>query len=632
MHKVTLAEQLRYRFDNTMSKGTPALLAWLGLLSLLLVIAGGLVVWLFGLGPGDEASVGFIEGAWESLMRTLDAGTMGGDAGWKFRIAMFGVTLGGVFIVSTLIGALGAGIESKLEELRKGRSFVVETDHTLILGWSTKVFTLVSELVVANENRKNAVIVVLADRDKVEMEDEIAAKIPDTKNTRVVCRSGNPCDMDDLEIVNPGAARSIVVLNGDAPTSDHPVIKTLLAILNGPYRDDGKKFNIVTELLEERSLDVVRLIGKNEVETVLCDDVISRIMVQTSRQSGLSVVYVELLDFDGAEIYFAEEPKLVGQKFGDILARYEDSTVMGIARKEGDVKVNPPMDTVLRAGDRVIAITEDDDTLIPSAVAPPKVDEALLKAAKPRERKPERILVLGWNRKGPRIIEQLANYVMRDTLVRIAADAEIAEEIAELKPRYGQLAIEFVRTDITLRETLDALDATTFGSVIVLSPEADGDPQASDAQTLVTLINLRDIQDKSGRDLNVVSEMLDEQNRRLAEVTQADDFVVGDKLLSLLMSQVSENKQLMGVFRDLFDSEGSEIYMKPAADYVVMGREIDFYAVLESARRRNEVAIGYRVAKEERNSEKAYGVVTNPKKGDRFTLAPEDKVIVIAED
>ena len=62
--------------------------------------------------------------------------------------------------------------------------------------------------------------------------------------------------------------------------------------------------------------------------------------------------------------------------------------------------------------------------------------------------------------------------------------------------------------------------------------------------------------------------MLDVRNRELAEVTQADDFIVSDKLISLMLAQVSENKDLNAVFDDLFDPDGSEIYLKPAADYV----------------------------------------------------------------
>src|SRR5690606_35243821 len=126
---------------------------------------------------GEMDRLSFTEAAWQSLMRTLDSGTMGGDTGAGYRAVMLLVTLGGIFIVSALIGVLNNGIEAKIDELRKCRSRVPEHDHTLILGWSPQIFTIINELVLANENQKNACIVILADRDKVEMEDEIRERV-----------------------------------------------------------------------------------------------------------------------------------------------------------------------------------------------------------------------------------------------------------------------------------------------------------------------------------------------------------------------------------------------------------------------------------------------------------------------
>ena len=96
--------------------------------------------------------------------------------------------------------------------------------------------------------------------------------------------------------------------------------------------------------------------------------------------------------------------------------------------------------------------------------------------------------------------------------------------------------------------------------------------------------------------------MLDIRNRQLADITSANDFIVSDKLVSLLMSQVSENKYLMRVFEDLFDADGSEIYIKPAKEYVKTGVPVNFYTVLESAAAKNEVAIGYRIMSQSKNS------------------------------
>jgi hypothetical protein len=43
-------------------------------------------------------------------------------------------------------------------------------------------------------------------------------------------------------------------------------------------------------------------------------------------------------------------------------------------------------------------------------------------------------------------------------------------------------------------------------------------------------------------------------------------FIVSDELTGLLLTQVSENGGLLEVFQDLFRSEGSEVYLKPAKD------------------------------------------------------------------
>jgi hypothetical protein len=126
--------------------------------------------------------------------------------------------------------------------------------------------------------------------------------------------------------------------------------------------------------------------------------------------------------------------------------------------------------------------------------------------------------------------------------------------------------------------------------------------------------------------------MLDLRNRELAEVAAVDDFIVSEHLVSLMMTQLSENADLFAVFTDLFDPEGSEIYLKPVGDYVASGQPVNFYTVTEAARRRGETAIGYRLIGEAGDSDKSYGVRTNPKKSEPVTFGPEDKVIVIAEN
>jgi hypothetical protein len=297
MKAPTFKQRFQYWFDNYMSRGTAALIGGLAVVSVVIISIAALIIAIGGrlLAPEGEESLGFVEAFWLSLMRTLDAGTMGGDAGWGFRLMMLLVTIGGIFIVSTLIGVLSNGLEDRLEELRKGRSLVLENDHTLILGWSPQIFTIISELVLANESRKSgAVIVVLADQDKVEMEDQISSRVEDMKNTKVICRSGSPIDLSDLEIASPHTARSIIVLaEGNDP--DTHVIKSVLAITNNPNRHE-KPYHIVTQIRDPKNMDVVKMLGTRDiVQPILTNELIARVVAQTSRQSGLSIVYTELM-------------------------------------------------------------------------------------------------------------------------------------------------------------------------------------------------------------------------------------------------------------------------------------------------------------------------------------------------
>lgn len=638
MRKATFGERLRYAFDKSLSGGTVSLIGWLGLASLIIVLIATAILILTGIAPaaveGQEAQTfSFIEAFWQSLMRSMDPGTLAGDTGWSFRILMLIITVGGIFIVSLLISVLSNGLQSKLEELRKGRSFVVEENHTLILGWSPRIFLIISELVIANENQKKPRVVILADKDKVEMEDEIRAQVSDTKNTRVVCRSGSPIDLVDLEIVNPHAAKSIIILSpDDSFDADAQVIKMILAITNNPNRR-AEPYQIVAELRDEKNMEVARIVGKDEAKLILSSDVTARITVQTCRQVGLSVVYTELLDFDGDEIYFQEEPQLVGKTFGEALFAYESCSVMGLRQAAGGVKVNPPMETVIRGGDKLIVIAEDDDKVIFKGFPQTVVDAGAICQKVEEVPQPERILILGWNKRGRTIVRELENYVAAGSFLKIVADApEVETHLQGVGENLQHLAVEFETGDTTDRKLLDALELTSFQHIIILCYEEHFEAQSADAKTMITLLHLRDIEQKKGEAFSIVSEMIDVRNRALAEVAKADDFIVSDKLTGLLLTQVSENSELLAVFNDLFDAEGSEIYLKPAKNYITPGREVNFYTVADAARMRSEIAIGYRLARHANDGGRAYGVRTNPPKSEMVTFENEDKIIVLAED
>lgn len=632
--KPTFNQRLRYQFDNLMSRGTPALIGMLFVFSLIIVFIAGAIISSTGfVQDGETGRLSFAEASWESLMRTLDSGTMGGDTGTGFRIVMLFVTLGGVFIVSALIGVLNNGLEEQMEHLRKGRSKVLETNHTLILGWSPQIFTILNELMSANENQRNARIVVVADKDKVEMEDEIAERVEVRGSTRIICRNGSPIDPNDLEISNPHEAKSIIVLPPENNDPDTDVIKTVLAITNNPNRR-AEPYHIVTQIRNAKNMDVLKIVGaKDKVQAVMTGDLIARVVAQTSRQSGLSVVYTELMDFGGDEIYFKDEPALVGRTYGEALLAFEASSLMGLRKTDGKILLSPAMDTRIESGDQIFALSADDDTIRISGTSAYPIHESLIRSSgAPVKPKPEKCLIIGWNRSGTTIVRELDNYVAKGSQVTVVADIYNIEK--QIKAQGGKLKNQTLvveEGETTDRDLLNRINVQDYDHVIVLAYNTV-EPQEADAKTLVTLLHLRDMAEKDETPFSIVSEMLDLRNRELAEATQVDDFIVSEHLVSLMMSQLSENTELFDVFTDIFDPEGAEIYLKPVSDYVATNEPVNFYTVVEAARRRGQTALGYRKTSEANDASKSYGVHTNPNKSEQIIFAPEDRVIVVAEE
>ncbi|HPH19911.1 MAG TPA: NAD-binding protein, partial [Haliscomenobacter sp.] len=549
MPKATLREKLRYRFENSLSHGPIAIIGWLALISFVVVVIAAIVLHFTGIGPAPDEKLSFAEAAWQSLMRALDSGAVGGDSGWVFRGIMLLVTIGGIFILSTLIGSISSGIDQSIEDLRKGKSMVLESNHTLILGYSSKIYSIISDLCIANENQKNPRIVILANQDKVEMEDDIRSKIPDTRNTKIIVRSGSPLEASDIQVVNPHEARSIIILSPeDIDNPDVHVIKAVLSLTNSKRRKKGQ-YHIVAEIKDPRNLEAAHLVGGEEAVYVLTSDLISRLTAQTCRQSGLSIVYTELLQFEGDEIYFSEEKMLWGKTYKDCLFAYEESCVIGVFTAGGQVLLNPKMGYVLQEGDRVIAISKDDDTIKLSEKTIAPAPESLLLQGTGSSAGVESTLILGWNKKGIRIIEELDNYVLPGSKVTLLADTEgIEADVHHFENLLNNIKVDLIQGDINNRATLESLNVETFDHIILLSYTENIEIQESDAKTLICLLHLRDLADKAGKDFSIVSEMLDIRNRELAEVSKADDFILSDKLLSLVLTQISENKALKKVY------------------------------------------------------------------------------------
>jgi hypothetical protein len=614
----TLGQKLRYRFDNALAKGPAVVIGWLALVTLAIFVIAGLAFWGFRLdgvnGAGPVSNP--MEGIWQAMLRVVDAGTFAGDSSWPMRLLSLVVTLAGIFIAGSLIGLIANAVDQRIEGLRKGRSDVLETGHTVVLGWSPRIAAIVSELVVANASEKDAVVVVLGAEDKTVMEDALSAAVRDTGSTRIVCRSGSPARAADLQMVNLLGARSVIVMS--AGSGDADAIKAVLAIKTLDPDFTGPR--VVAEISDPTYAASLEVLTDGRVVTVNSDHVIAEITAQSCRQSGLSQVLRDLLDFDGDEVYFAPFPELTGRSYAEVLTAFETSAVLGLARADGTVLVNPPSATVLADGDEVIAVAEDDSTFVCTGVATRRPPVPLLSTDEVPQTK--RLLIVGWSVLGPKVVREIDQFAVQGTVVDVVVDPSLVD------PR--DVRVEgLIHTELRIHATSAGPDELAglvsdeeYDQGIVLSYRDAVEAADGDARTLLTLLALRRAWPAGGdAAVRIVAEVLERDDVELAQAGGVDDWIVSDEVTSLMLAQLSERTELAQVFLELFSPEGARLSFRPAQRYV--GADpVAYGAIVAAGAARDESVLGYRVA--------ATGSVhLNPVKSEFVALGAADQVLVV---
>ncbi|KAF0912483.1 hypothetical protein E2562_014080 [Oryza meyeriana var. granulata] len=388
--EVPINKRFAYRVDIFLSLQPYAKPLVLLVATLLLIGLGGLALY----GVTDDS---LSDCLWLSWTFVADSGNHANAEGFGPKLVSVSISIGGMLVFAMMLGLVTDSISEKFDSLRKGRSEVIEQSHTLVLGWSDKLGSLLNQIAIANESLGGGTIVVMAERDKEEMEADIAKMEFDLKGTAIICRSGSPLILADLKKVSVSKARAIVVLaeEGNADQSDARALRTVLSLTGVK---EGLRGHIVVELSDLDNEVLVKLVGGELVETVVAHDVIGRLMIQCARQPGLAQIWEDILGFENCEFYIKRWPQLDGMQFEDVLISFPDAIPCGIkvASYGGKIILNPDDFYVLQEGDEVLVIAEDDDTYAPAPL--PKVKEAVYIDIVHPERNPQKILLCGWRR------------------------------------------------------------------------------------------------------------------------------------------------------------------------------------------------------------------------------------------
>ena len=119
-----------------------------------------------------------------------------------------------MLVFAMMIGVISDSIGEKVDDLKQGKSKVIETEHTLILGWNEKGLAILRQLGLANASEGGMPVVVLCEQSKQTMEEMLRAAISSKDDglklygTRVIFRSGNPLAEHDLVLIRPDETNS----------------------------------------------------------------------------------------------------------------------------------------------------------------------------------------------------------------------------------------------------------------------------------------------------------------------------------------------------------------------------------------------------------------------------------------
>jgi hypothetical protein len=628
--------------------GTPHAVGLLALAAVAVAVAGALAILLLELGTRGRP-LGNAEAVWESLIRTLDpgqlalddvAGASGAARRWGFAIVALFITLAGLLLVSSLVSIINNNVERAIEraDLGRARSSTTRTKpgpRYVLLGWSELVPRILEELARSTDGDPPAVL-VMADMELRQMEQrirELRVELLDPTSAGVApldltkrwpeLRTGSGVDRRDLiQLASVHTADAVIVLAPDPSPSSAPddvpehgldsssahVIRTLFAtasVVEARRSDNGGTTRIVVELPESSrgTADLARRISerfsspagtRHALDVVAVDSrlVQSRLAAQVVRRPGLSEVYEDLLTFAGAEIRVLENPGY--RTFWDAVHGPSHHSVIGLVAPDGSANLWPEWDADATRC-RLVAVA--DNGAAPErrevSVGPPgeRPESTVSTKGSRAEKQGEGVLVIGWNSRGPELVEALDSYL--SPVAPITVVTEISEPKIPVSRTFGTGDAATINCLVVddLQAWLDDPDSVRDVPHSIVLGDDRMSAEVSDAHVLLALEALH----PPGQPANpgtVVAELRLRSSRHLPSHHEHCDLIVGDALVALLVAHFAVDSDSRSVLGALTDGGGIEFDLSATEE---PDEILTFDAAVQHFAEHGQVAVGYRV-------------------------------------
>lgn len=641
----TLGARFKYGFDNFMSKGGFSVFMALMFLFVAAMVLVAVLRYVANLILPQENMGDLLDQWWLSFLQIADGGAIGEDTDSNIIHRIVGIIalFLGLVLFSSLVAFITSQFEAVLANMRKGRSNVIEKNHTLILGFGDRVLEIIRELIIANESEKNQAVVVLAEMEKDEMDDFFHLRVENPKTTRIITRSGSTSSLQLLRRVGVANARSVIILNSapvdashnEKALADARVLKTILAVISCTGEENMP--SIVAEIHLKNKQQLARNISK-KISIVDEHSILAKLMVQTSRVPGLAQVYDHLVGFEGNEFYFYKpRENISGKKYSDLMFHFHTCCILGIRLDSGEIMINPDKDMAMQGGEETVLLAEDDSA-IKFVKHKFKAQIPSTEPSGPQATAQEKQLIVGWGQKTTSIIDEYSNYLVEGSgidLVVSDPDQEVKKSFNAIQAKHPDIKMRLFKAEIDNPETMEKLKPEQYNNVMILSGDG-GIAELNDSETIAKLLEFRHYFKSlgvEGQKTQLITEVADSDNIEVIQEAGVRDFLISNQFVSKIYAQVSEDQEILEVYEELFREEGSEVYLKPVKLFISpVPEKISFGDLCAAALQRNETCFGLRIVAEEKNPKKSHGIYINPGKSEMFALKENDCLITLAED
>ena len=638
-------------WERALLRGNLAALSLLIVGALIVVLIGALVLAVTGIDINTDRD-GFINAAWEVLLRAISPDQLAGQSTWPARIVLLFVTLFGLLLFSTLISISNSALSRRFEGIRRGRRPIQMKNHIAILNWNEFGFRILREIAEANNSASAShSVAILCDEDPLDLMTAIQSNfLSHDENLKHKSKWFSNADkwitirrglghhtLDLLNLASIEEAAGAIVLH-DEETDDSQVVRCVLAIgaaLRSRSNSNSNfssllpvvTFNsssILAHTLDFRLTKISQSTHKNKYRHINYiplspEDIKVGIETQVARHRGLSYVYQDLLDFSGEELYVIEPPHAFSS-FGDAFTCLENSIPIGVIADDG-VDLWP--DWSLPTSDLSIVVLSHDRGSSTKRVSPSIKLLTDRQPGRPLSSDPENFLFVGWNDSAEQLSHTLQTVVASGSLLKVLLHVN---EAGPKSLKFGDTSIEVHSYDQhNLLDDAHFLD--TIHHVVVFA-DMQVTAQRSDAQVLTDLLACRhyaDHIDDITRRFTIVGELRRRSSRYVAGVRLADDLLVSESLMAAAATQLVFEPRIEGVVTALLSSSCPvEIISQPLWQLTnkteISWRDLRF----DLADKTGEIAIGYRTTIDGDPL-----VKLNPVSS--ISLKPSDEIVILSK-